>query len=83
MVLKMDIILNGEKVLSTKRFIVTGGVGRDTLAKFFSEFGNFTADGLISAQQPVIRHGVKLRNTRRHVLIILTEKNTSNNRDEL
>lgn len=56
-----------------KRFIVTGGVGRNPLAQFFREFGHFTADGLISAQQPVIRHRVKLRNARRHVLIILPE----------
>lgn len=56
--------------------IVTDGVGRDTLAKSFSEFGHFTADGLVSAQQPVIRHCVKLRNTRRHVLVILPEINT-------
>lgn len=54
---------------------VAGGVGRDSLAKFLSEFGHFTADGLVPAQQAVIRHGVKLRNTRRHLLIILPQIN--------
>lgn len=58
---------------------MTSGVGRDPLAKFFSKFGHFTADGLVSAQQPVIRDGVKLRSTRRHVLIILWEINTEIN----
>ncbi len=62
---------------------MTGGVCRDPLAKFFSEFGHFTADWLVSAQQPVIRHCVKLRNTRRHVLVILPEINTQKDRDKL
>lgn len=75
MVMRRYNIEEGEKQ-SEKRSVVTSGVGRDPLAKFFSKFGHFTADGFVSAQQPVIGDGVKLRNTRRHILVILREINT-------